>query len=102
MTIRSALSLVVCLFVATGCRRTPGPDPTDYSSPVGSVSTTSPSKRRVTVTDGLGRAVDVPAGPLRIISLAPRNTEILFAIGAGEQVVGVTTLCNFPPEAQER
>lgn len=34
----------------------------------------------------------------RIVSLAPSITEILFAIGAGERVVGVTDYCNYPPE----
>ena len=36
---------------------------------------------------------------MRIVSLLPSTTEILFAIGAGEEVVGVTFECNFPPEA---
>ncbi|MCW3133572.1 MAG: helical backbone metal receptor [Methanophagales archaeon] len=36
--------------------------------------------------------------PKRIVSLAPSCTETLFAIGAGESVVGVTSFCNYPPE----
>jgi iron complex transport system substrate-binding protein len=39
---------------------------------------------------------------MRIISLLPSTTEILFAIGAGGDVVGVTFECDFPPEARER
>ncbi len=39
---------------------------------------------------------------MRIVSLLPSTTEILFAIGAGEEVVGVTFECNFPPEARSR
>ena len=39
---------------------------------------------------------------LRIISLVPSVTELLFEVGAGDQVVGVTTWCLYPPEAQER
>lgn len=37
----------------------------------------------------------------RIVSLSPAMTEILFSIGAGDKIVGVTTFCTFPPEAKE-
>ncbi len=40
--------------------------------------------------------------PHRIISAAPSITEILFALGAGDRVVGVTTYCNYPEEAKTR
>jgi iron complex transport system substrate-binding protein len=39
--------------------------------------------------------------PRRIISLAPSVTETLFALGAGGRLVGVTTYCDFPPEARK-
>jgi iron complex transport system substrate-binding protein len=39
---------------------------------------------------------------MRIVSLLPSTTEILFAIGAGEDVVGVTFECDFPVEARTR
>ena len=39
---------------------------------------------------------------MRIVSLLPSATEILFAIGAGDAVVGVTHECDFPPQARER
>jgi iron complex transport system substrate-binding protein len=38
----------------------------------------------------------------RIISLSPNITEILFALGIGEKVVGVTRYCNYPPQAKEK
>ncbi|WP_290596811.1 MULTISPECIES: ABC transporter substrate-binding protein [unclassified Archaeoglobus] len=45
----------------------------------------------------------IPEGhPNRIVSLAPSNTEILFAIGAGGKVVGVTDYCNYPPVVVEK
>ena len=56
----------------------------------------------MTVVDGLDRKLTLPRMPARIVSLAPKNTELLFAIGAGERVVGVTSFCNFPPEARRR
>ncbi len=40
--------------------------------------------------------------PERIISMAPSCTEILFAIGAGDRVVGVTDFCDYPPEVEEK
>jgi iron complex transport system substrate-binding protein len=42
------------------------------------------------------------APPQRIISVAPSITEILFALGAGDRVVGVTTYCNFPEAAKAK
>ncbi|HEX4948203.1 MAG TPA: ABC transporter substrate-binding protein, partial [Blastocatellia bacterium] len=44
----------------------------------------------------------MPSAPQRIISLAPSITEILFALKLGERVVGVTSYCDFPPEAQAK
>jgi iron complex transport system substrate-binding protein len=40
--------------------------------------------------------------PMRIISLAPNLTEILFALGMGEEIVGVTKNCTWPPQAKEK
>lgn len=54
----------------------------------------------LTFTDGLSREVTLNGLPQRIVSLAPSNTEILFAIGAGDQVVGRDQLSDFPEEAK--
>jgi iron complex transport system substrate-binding protein len=51
------------------------------------------------VFDDLGRLVAINGTPQRIVSLAPSNTEILFALGLGDKVVGVTDYCDYPPEA---
>ena len=56
----------------------------------------------ISITDDFGRNVTLEGIPERIISLSPTNTEILFAIGAGDRVVGVTEYCNYPEEAKER
>jgi iron complex transport system substrate-binding protein len=64
------------------------------------IATESPSAR--TFVDDLGRLVAINGTPQRIISLAPSNTEILFALGLGDKVVGVTDYCDYPPEAVEK
>ncbi|MGI5822468.1 MAG: ABC transporter substrate-binding protein [Dethiobacteria bacterium] len=53
----------------------------------------------LTVEDHFGRRVEILQKPERIISLAPSNTELLFALGLDERIVGVTEYCNFPPAA---
>lgn len=56
------------------------------------------------VTDPRGKEAspDGPPPPRRIVSLAPSTTEVLFALGVGESVVGVTRYCRYPPEARDR
>ncbi len=55
----------------------------------------------IVVKDDMGRTVVLNETADRVVSLAPSNTEILFAIGAGNKVVGVTEFCDYPPEAVE-
>ena len=55
-----------------------------------------------TVTDSRGKTISFDRVPERIVSIAPSNTEILFAVGGGDRVVGVTDWCNYPEEATTR
>ncbi|MFC1486744.1 ABC transporter substrate-binding protein [Thermoproteota archaeon] len=48
------------------------------------------------LVDDLGYSLTLTSPPERIVSLAPSNTEILFALGAGDKVVGVTDVCDYP------
>jgi cobalamin transport system substrate-binding protein len=65
------------------------------NSPIPEISPTP-----ITVTDGLGRNVTLQSYPQRIVSLAPSNTEVLFAIGAGDRVVGRDEFSDYPEEAK--
>lgn len=51
-----------------------------------------------TLTDGTGTKVTLDTAPQRIVSYSPAATEVLYAIGAGAQVVGVDRFSNYPPE----
>lgn len=60
----------------------------------------TPTPKVITLTDDAGRTVEIAKTPQRIISLAPSNTEILFALGLGHKIVGVTDFCDYPEEAK--
>jgi len=64
------------------------------------LSAASEPPGRDVIRDDLGRPFALPrTRPSRIISMAPNITEILFALGLGPNVVGVTRFCDYPPEA---
>jgi ABC-type Fe3+-hydroxamate transport system substrate-binding protein len=56
----------------------------------------------LTLTDQMGRRVAVPFPPRRIVSLVPSQTELLFDLGLGDKVVGVTKFCIHPTEARSK
>lgn len=54
-----------------------------------------------TVTDQLGRVVDIPDDPQRIVALAPSITEIIFELDQARRLIGVTQHSNFPAAAEK-
>jgi len=59
-----------------------------------------PRDRSITIVDAAGRTVSLAGPARRIVSLFPSFTELLFAVGAGERVVGRTAWCDYPPAAR--
>jgi iron complex transport system substrate-binding protein len=76
---------------------TAGRTPASTPTPAGSAAAFP-----VRITDDEGTTIELPAEPQRIVSLTPAVTETLYAIGAGDRVVGkVEDIANFPPEAAD-
>lgn len=67
---------------------------------VGTSAVAGPAAALRAVTDDDGRVVRLGAPPLRIVSLAPGGAEMLFAAGAGEQLVGTVEYSDVPPAAR--
>lgn len=85
--------LVMLLAAAAGCGRGTPEDQASKGPAAGK------EDYPVTVVDSLNRQVTIEKQPQKIISLSPAITEILFAIGAGDRVTGVTEYCDYPAEA---
>ncbi|RCK74770.1 MAG: Vitamin B12 ABC transporter, B12-binding component BtuF [Anaerolineae bacterium] len=68
-------------------------------TPSNSPTTLPPTPQSIRLEDGLGTEIELPAAAQRIVSLAPSNTEILFALGAGSQIIGRDSFSDYPPEA---
>jgi iron complex transport system substrate-binding protein len=65
-----------------------------------SSSPATPTSSSFTITDYKDKLITIKNNhPQRIVSLSPSNTEILFALGLGDRVVGVSDYSNYPPEA---
>ncbi len=59
----------------------------------------STSALGVTVVDGMGREVTLSKTPETVVSLTPANTEVLYALGCGDKVVGVDNQSDYPADA---
>jgi iron complex transport system substrate-binding protein len=104
--LRKTLLLILLFALLSAC----APQATQTSAPIATEppSTESPvteapagSPTTLTFTDGLDREITLDGPAQRIVSFAPSNTEILFAIGAGDQIIGRDELSDYPEEAKD-
>lgn len=85
--------LALFFLVAAGCT----------SQPHAKSSNSFPKpSNRIIYTDGIGRRVELPRHPAKIISLAPNVTETLFLLKVQDRLIGVTTQCTWPEEAKRK
>ena len=94
---------LIVIGLVGGCRtsRQPSDQPPTAHLPTGTVTATSKLWPR-SFTDDLGNTVMLNKPPQRIISLSPNLTEILFLVGAEDQLAGRTDFCDYPAEAQAK
>lgn len=80
-------ALVVCLMLFSGCIN---------------VDRQINEQGSLAQTDSRGKVIALESPPTRIVSIAPSNTEILFALGLDDEIVGVSDYCNYPEQALEK
>ena len=87
---RAASFLLLCVvFLSINCRRA--------EPPTANVNSSAATRE---VTDDTGRTIVIPLNVERAVSLAPNLTENIFAVGAGDKLIGVTTYCDYPEQAK--
>ena len=90
--IATLFAVALAALALTGCAASSAP------SSATPAATSAKAAFPVTITDDASRSVTIKAEPVRIVSLAPANTEILFALGLGSKVVGVTSYDDYPSQ----
>ncbi len=95
---RKLLLALIFLSMLAACAETPE---LSTSTPVLTATpSAAPTATAIILTDGLNRTVKLNSPSQRVVSLAPSNTEILYAIGAGAQVVGRDSFSDYPAEVK--
>lgn len=93
LTIIVSIAAIVAVLMMSGCT-SPSAQPTATPS--------TSAKYPMNVTDDKDRAITIEKMPERIVSLSPKNTEMLYALGLGDKVVGDTDYCDYPADARNK
>lgn len=92
------LLVIVLTFSLVACTTEDSPEPQDK---VENLDEIVENQFPLSITDFLERKITLEKEPERIVSLAPSTTELIYALGAGNKVVGVTDYDNYPPEVED-
>ena len=95
MRILQALSLVLLMVALAACADEPAATPVPTAAPT---ATPVPTGYPMTVTDLLGRSVEIPVAPVRILPVSPTAQEMLYRIGG--VAIGRVTSAAFPAETE--
>jgi iron complex transport system substrate-binding protein len=89
--------LLICFSALTGCQK-------KAEQTVANSTEKEPAQNsgKITVTDDLGRKLEIPAQPKRVMALAASMTEMLYAVVPDSMIVGRTQVCNYPPQALKK
>jgi iron complex transport system substrate-binding protein len=95
------LALIMLMTALTvGC--TPKQDVTKKPKDANSENIEASANYPMDIEDQFGNKVTIEKKPEKIVSLAPSHTEILFSLGLGDKIVGVTSFCDYPEEAKTK
>lgn len=95
------LSLLIIVLAMVGCTPKKNTDEGLKAEDVKDVEDIA-SNYPIEIEDNFGNKVVIEKEIKKIVSLAPHNTEILFALGLGDKIVGVTSNCDYPEEATKK
>ncbi len=101
MKIKSFLLLSIPLALTLGACQDDTAEAPATEETTEETTTKTASDAPYTVTDDRGEELEFEQAPETIVSLIPSNTEIVFALDAGDQLVGVTDYDNYPEAAQD-
>ena len=99
-----AIVLILSGVMASGCAggkiaEIPAPQPAPVQTSEPEAAPTAPEEPGIVITDMSGREVRLDAPATKVVALTAADVETLFAIGAGDLLVGRGEYCNYPPEA---
>jgi iron complex transport system substrate-binding protein len=96
LMLAAAVALASCASNATAV-----PTAAPTAAPAATVPAPTPTNAAISLTDSLGRQVTLAGPARRVVSLAPSNTEILYAIGAGSTVAGRDDYSDYPAQVTQ-